>query len=168
VRTRHFREDLFYRLQILPIRLPSLAERREDIPDLARHFCATASDRHGLVHLELSRGALQALDGAEWPGNVRQLAHAIEAAVIRAAGEGARRVERRHLFPEAATDGNEKDGPLTFQEATRLFQRELVLATLTETSWNVTEAARRLDLARSHMYNLIRAFGLERQPESSS
>jgi transcriptional regulator with GAF, ATPase, and Fis domain len=166
VRTRRFREDLFYRLQILPIRLPTVAERREDIPDLARHFCSSAFDRHGLVHLELSPGALRALDAAEWPGNVRQLAHAIEAAVIRAAGEGARRVERRHVFPEAATDAIDKDEPLTFQEATRRFQRELVLGTLAETSWNVAEAARRLDLARSHVYNLIRAFGLEREPES--
>jgi Nif-specific regulatory protein len=165
VHTRRFREDLFYRLNILPIRLPSLAERREDIPDLARHFCSSAFDRHGLARLEPSPATLLALEAAEWPGNVRQLAHAIEAAVIRAAGEGARRVERRHVFPESAADATDEDEPLTFQEATRRFQRELLLKTLAETSWNVAETARRLDLARSHVYNLIKAFGLEREPE---
>ena len=167
VRARSFREDLFYRLQILPIRLPSLAERRDDIADLARHFCSSAFDRHGLARLEPSPGALLALEAAEWPGNVRQLAHAIEAAVIRAAGEGARRVERRHVFPESAADATNGDEPLTFQEATRRFQHELVLKTLAETSWNVAETARRLDLARSHVYNLIKAFGLERESESA-
>jgi Nif-specific regulatory protein len=167
VRARSFREDLFYRLQILPIRLPSLAERREDIRDLARHFCSGAVARHRLAQLELSPGALLALEAAEWPGNVRQLAHAIEAAAIRAAGEGARRVERRHVFPESAATASDEEEPFSFQEATRRFQRELVLKTLVETSWNVTEAARRLDLARSHVYNLIKAFGLEREPETS-
>jgi Nif-specific regulatory protein len=165
VRARRFREDLFYRLQILPIRLPSLAERREDIPDLARHLCSSAFDRHALARLELSPGALRALEAAEWPGNVRQLAHAIEAAVIRAAGEAARWVERRHVFPESDSDATEEDQSFSFQEATRRFQRELVLKTLAETSWNVAETARRLDLARSHVYNLIKAFGIERDPE---
>jgi Nif-specific regulatory protein len=167
VSERRFREDLFYRLQILPIRMPSLAERREDIPDLARHFCVSAFDRHGLARLDLSPGALLALDAVDWPGNVRQLAHAIEAAVIRAAGEGARRVERHHVFPDLRGEAAGGDDSLSFQEATRRFQRELLLKTLSETSWNVTEAARRLDLARSHVYNLIKAFGLEREPESS-
>jgi Nif-specific regulatory protein len=165
VRARTFREDLFYRLQILPIRLPSLAERREDIADLARHLCSSAFDRHALVQLELSPGALRALEAAEWPGNVRQLAHAIEAAAIRAAGGGARRVERHHVFPESPTDATDEAEPFSFQEATRRFQRELILKTLAETSWNVAETARRLDLARSHVYNLIKAFGLERESE---
>jgi len=166
VRTRRFREDLFYRLQILPIRLPSLAERREDIPDLARHLCSSAFDRHGLAQLEFSPGALLAIEAAEWPGNIRQLSHAIEAAAIRAAGEGARRVERRHVFPESPTGATDEAESFSFQEATRRFQRELVLNALADTGWNVAETARRLDLARSHVYNLIKAFGLEREPES--
>jgi Nif-specific regulatory protein len=167
VRMRRFREDLFYRLQILPIRMPTLAERREDIPDLARHLCASAFDRHGRAPLEFSPGALRALEAAEWPGNVRQLSHAIEAAAIRAAGEGARLVERHHVFPDSPGDATDEAELFSFQEATRRFQRELVLKTLAETGWNVAETARHLDLARSHVYNLIKAFGLEREPDSS-
>lgn len=163
VKERRFREDLFYRLQVLPVRMPSLAERREDVPDLTAFFCTSACERHGLPRLVLSRNAVRAAESAEWPGNVRQLAHAVEAAAIRAASEGAAQIAPVHLFPEKGTQYPETGEPLTFQEATRQFQATLVRETLEETEWNVVEAARRLDLARSHVYNLIRAFGLERK-----
>jgi Nif-specific regulatory protein len=161
VAERRFREDLFYRLQVLPIRVPSLAERRTDIPLLAAHFCAQACARHGLPRLELSPNALRAAESAEWPGNVRQLENGLEAAVIRAAGAHAKQVERAHLFPETAARP-EPDAPVTFQEATRRFQERLLHDALEAEGWNVVDTARRLDLARSHVYNLIRAFGLER------
>jgi Nif-specific regulatory protein len=94
---------------------------------------------------------------------VRQLEHAVEVGAIRAAGQGLVRVERSHVFPDrAAGTPGEGDAEVSFQEATRHFQRELLLKTLEDTGWNVAATARRLDLARSHVYNLIRAFGLER------
>src|SRR6185295_4818799 len=163
VAERRFREDLFYRLQVVPVRVPSLAERREDIRELARHFCAEACARHALPALELSKGVLRAVESAEWPGNVRQLAHAIEAATIRAAGERARQVEQSHLFPDAVQPDVGSGVPVTFQEATRRFQARLLRETLEDAVWNIMEVARRLDLARSHVYNLIRAFGLARR-----
>jgi len=162
VAQRRFREDLFYRLHVLPIRVPSLAERRDDVALLAAHFCAEACKRHDLARLTLSPNAVRAAEAAEWPGNVRQLEHAVEAAVIRAAGERARQVERSHLFPES--DGAPgADDEATFQEATRRFQARFLQGALEANGWNVLETARRLDLARSHVYNLIRAFGLERR-----
>jgi Nif-specific regulatory protein len=148
---------------VLPVRVPTLAERREDIPELAAYFCRSACERHGLPRLELSHEAGRALQSAEWPGNVRQLAHVVEAATIRAAGDGVAQIERSHLFPEAAEQPAEATAALTFQEATRRFHERLLRDTLEDTQWNVVETARRLDLARSHVYNLIRAFGLERQ-----
>jgi transcriptional regulator with GAF, ATPase, and Fis domain len=157
-----FREDLYYRLHVLPLRVPSLAERREDVLELATHFCQQASERHRLPRLGLSISAMRALENAEWPGHVRQLEHAIEAAVIRAAGAGAANIEVSHLFPEAPAVGPDDEPDTSFQEATRRFQAELLRSTLESTGWNVSEAARQLDLARSHVYNLIRAFGLER------
>jgi len=168
VRERRFREDLFYRLQVLPIRLPALAERREDVAELARHLCGGASERHGLPRLEISPNTLRAIEMAEWPGNVRQLGHALEAAVIRACGEAARRLERHHVFPDTERSMEHSNQYLTFQEATRCFQRELLLRTLDQTGWNVAETARRLDLARSHVYNLIRAFGFQRANGTAS
>jgi Nif-specific regulatory protein len=158
-----FREDLYYRLHVLPVRLPSLAERREDIALLATHFSADASRRHGLPQCPLSPNAIKALELADWPGNARQLAHVVEAALIRATGERAAQIETAHLFPNgkpAATSGG-ADGE-TLQEATRRFQTEHLRKALEANGWNVIETARRLDLARSQVYKLIHAYGLER------
>jgi Nif-specific regulatory protein len=164
VRQRRFREDLLYRLQVLPIRLPSLAERREDLPGLAEHLAAAACRRHGLPALTPNAATVRAILAAEWPGNVRELEHAIEAAAIRAAGRGSACIEPHHLFPAATVQGAHE--PLSFREATRLFQRELLEKTLEECGWNVAEAARRLELARSHVYNLLRDFQVARETES--
>jgi len=166
-----FRQDLYFRLKVLPIRMPTLAERREDIEDLARHFSAAASTRHRLPRVELSPQLVEALVAADWPGNVRQLAHAIEAAAIRAAGSGLQRIERSHVLPLAGATAllppdrptaSPIAAPMTFQEATRRFQGQLVRETLEETGWNILEAARRLEVARSHLYTLIRVLGIER------
>jgi Nif-specific regulatory protein len=161
VARRTFREDLYYRLQVLPIRVPSLAERPEDLHDLAQHFCAQAATTHRLPHLRLSAAAMLAVEYAQWPGNIRELAHAMEAAVIRCAGEGLLEVEQRHIFPPLAGAPAEEERR-TFQQATRFFQAQLLRRTLAETSWNVAETARRLGLARSHIYTLCAAFGIER------
>lgn len=163
VADRRFREDLFYRLQVLPIRVPSLAERREDIPELVAFFVVSACEHHRLAPLEVSEGALRAAQSAEWPGNIRELAHAVEAAAIRAAGESAARIERAHFFPDTAETATRVNEAITFQEATRRFQSKLLAEALDETDWNVNEVARRLDVARSHVYGLIRAFGLKRE-----
>lgn len=163
VAQRRFREDLFFRLQVLPVRVPALAERPDDIPELAEYFCRAACDRNDLPRMPLSRNVLRAMQTMEWPGNVRQLANSIEAAAIRCAGEGSQQIEIAHVFPESPDRPGEAPLELTFQEATRQFQARLLRDTLEETGWNVVETSRRLDLARSHVYNLIRTFGLERQ-----
>jgi len=157
---RRFRQDLLYRLRVLPVHVPTLAQRREDIGLIADFFSREASRRHRLGTLELSRHTLRAIEATEWPGNVRQLANAVEAAVIRAAGEHAKRVEPRHLFsgPGSASIPD----VLTYQEATRRFQAQFLRDTLDEADWNILEVAERLDLARSHVYNLIKSFGVER------
>ena len=163
VAERRFREDLLYRIQVLPIRMPTLAERREDIPTLANFFCTRACERYRLPRIELSPNALRAADATEWPGHVRELAHAVEAAVIRAAGEHAAQVERSHLFPDGhPLSASGAIDNVTFQAATRVFQTDFLRQALEDNGWNVVETAKRLDLARSHVYNLIRAFGLER------
>jgi transcriptional regulator with GAF, ATPase, and Fis domain len=162
VREHRFREDLFYRLQVLPVRVPALAERRGDIAELAAYFCNAACERHALRRLTLSRGAVRALEAAAWAGNVRELAHAVQAAAIRADGEGALQVERSHVFPNGGQVTPEEQVRPTFQEATRRFQAQLLRETLEDTNWNIVETARRLDLARSHVYTLIRVFEIER------
>jgi len=159
VAERRFREDLFWRLNVVQIRLPALTERAADIPELAAHFLEEACRKHGFVRLELSPNAVRALQHADWPGNIRQLGNTIEMAAIRGAAIGAKGIEVGHLFPgkQDATAG-----PTTFQEATRQFQAKLLRDALEANGWNVAETARRLDVARSHVYELIHAFGIER------
>lgn len=171
VQAKTFRQDLYYRLDVMPIAVPSLAERRSDVPLLVSHFCQRTAESFKLPSVEPSEGALRAAEAAEWPGNIRQLLNAVQRATIAAANEPLLRLERRHLFPDRDApeqgDASARDpsplSPLTFQDATRAFQTELLARTLEETQWNVTEAATRLDLARSHIYNLIKAFGLSRK-----
>jgi len=166
---RHaFRSDLYYRLDVMPVAVPSLEERREDIPALVRHFCERTVDTFKLPSIEPSEGALLAAEAAEWPGNVRQLANVVQRGVVTAASEGLLRAERRHLFPDdpsySGTSGASgcKRTSSTFQEATRAFQATLLRDALNDTNWNVTETALRLDLSRAHVHNLIKAFGLLR------
>ncbi|HVW27056.1 MAG TPA: sigma-54-dependent Fis family transcriptional regulator [Polyangiaceae bacterium] len=163
VAAKRFREDLLYRLQVLPIRVPSLAERRVDIPMLARYFCESAQRMHKLRTIELSPGALRALSVADWPGNIRELSHRVEAAAIRANADGAAQIEAVHLGLAAPpVPANNFEG-CTFHEGTRIYQRGLLRATLDATGGNVSEAARRLDLTRAHVYTLMKTLGLERE-----
>ena len=172
VREKRFREDLLFRLNVVSIRVPSLAERREDLPQLALYFCDRAIKAHDLPRVELSPDALRSIAAAEWRGNVRQLENAVVAAAIRASGQGLTQIQSSHLFrePADATNGrgavpepapNAEHG--TFQEETRHFQKTLLARALKAADWNVATAARQLDITRGHVYALIKAFGLTRE-----
>jgi Nif-specific regulatory protein len=166
VRDKRFREDLFYRLDVLSITVPPLRERRGDVPIIAalllEKLAGSAAER-----LVFSRAALRALEEADWPGNVRQLDNVVSRGWASALAEPSRVVEPRHLFgsaKRASLPG--EDEPLGYQEATRRFQGELVATTLESCAWNVSLAARRLGLSRSHLNDLIRAHGLARRSTS--
>jgi DNA-binding NtrC family response regulator len=160
VAERRFRDDLYYRLHVLPIEFPALIDRREDIPAIAEHIVSETCKRHGFHKIGLSRRASLACREAAWPGNIRELAHALEAAVVRARGGASDVVLEHHVFPAAERTGA---GPPSFHEATRQFQRRFLLECLEANDWNITETARQLDLARSHVYSLIQANGLARK-----
>jgi Nif-specific regulatory protein len=162
VAERRFRQDLLFRLEVMPIRLPSLAERPEDLVELAREIALRTAKRHSLPACDIGPAATRAIGTAERPGNVRQLSNMLEAAVVRAAVEGSTVIQPQHLFTERPFDADEDDPSPSFQDATRAFQKRLLEKTLAAVDWNVSEAARRLDIARSHAYNLIHTYGLER------
>jgi len=168
VREKRFRADLLYRLQVLGIRIPSLAERPEDIAPLAVHLCDRAHRTHRLAHVVLSPGALRAIEAAQWGGNVRELASAIERAAIHVAASGSTIIEAKDIFRESASSSlPPQREPLTFQEETRRFQAGVIQRALEAADWNVTAAARELDLTRAHVHNLIKAFGLSRRRKST-
>lgn len=162
VAERRFRQDLYYRLHVLPIRIPALTERREDIPLLVEHLAAAICQRHGFPSMSVSRSVLVACQEAPWPGNVRELAHAVEAALIRARGDGESAVRSEHFSPARTPRGRGEIESL--QEAMRRFQRQYLAEALARNDWNIAETARQLDIARSHLYNLIRLHRLERSP----
>jgi DNA-binding NtrC family response regulator len=166
VAAKQFREDLFYRLHVVPLEVPGLASRRDDIPELVEHFTQDACKRHRLAPLAVSRGALAACQDAPWPGHTRQLAHAIEAAVIRAHGDRSTTLLEHHVFPKMAAGRGGDPAPATLESATRQFQRKHVREALEKNGWNIAETARELDLARSHLYNLIRELELRGDVEA--
>lgn len=155
---KKFREDLYYRLSSFSIRMPTLAERKTDIPLLLEALAKRAAFEHRLPALPLSLSFRAACEAFHWRGNIRQLRHRLDEAMIRAAAEGATQVEARHL----GVANGAPAGSLSFDEATRQFQRELITRELKATNWDTAEVARRLDMSRSHVYNLIKAFGLEK------
>jgi Nif-specific regulatory protein len=160
VAARRFREDLFYRLHVLPIAMPGLAERRDDIPLLVEAFCAAACSRHELRPLRVARRTLLACQEAEWPGHLRELANAIEAAVVRSQVDQAETLLEHHVFPAADSSSRET---LTLHEAMRRFKRRYIKEALERSDWNVAETAKDLDVARGHLYNLVAELGLKRE-----
>ena len=160
VEKQQFRSDLFYRLNVVTIEMPSLADRREDLPSLARHLCREMCARHGLPGVEVARATLLMLQDEPWPGQVRELANTIEAGTIRACAEGSAVLRPHHLFPTRAAAAT--DDALDYREATRRFQRRYLLDVLTEHDWDIAATTAALGVARSHLYNLISAFDLKR------
>ncbi|HYL68525.1 MAG TPA: sigma-54 dependent transcriptional regulator [Candidatus Limnocylindria bacterium] len=154
-----FREDLFYRLNVIPFYVPALRERTEDIPILAAHFLADFCEAYGKKPKEFSPTAMEVLLGYPWPGNVRELKNLVERLVIMCPSP---RIEPHHLPPElfrGASRSPQKPYD-SLQEARSAYEREFVLRKLEENRWNMTKAAQALGLERSHLYRKMRSLGI--------
>jgi two-component system response regulator GlrR len=150
-----FREDLFYRLSVVKLALPTLAERREDIPLLAGHFLVDVAGRYSRPRLALSPEAMELLVAAQWPGNVRQLLNVIEQAVALSATD----VIPASLVRQALDAGDSALTPL--DEARRAFERDYLARILKITAGNVTQAARLAGRNRTEFYRLLDRHALE-------
>jgi two-component system response regulator GlrR len=152
-----FREDLFYRLNVVHLALPALAERREDIPLLARHFMASLAQRYGKPVGGFAPGALELLIAAPWPGNVRQLQNVVEKCLVLCPGEliPASLVERA-----LAHQGSGGAEMLPLDEARRQFERDYLTQLLKLTAGNVSQAARLARRNRTDFYALLARHGL--------
>ncbi|MBV8732394.1 MAG: sigma-54-dependent Fis family transcriptional regulator, partial [Acidobacteriia bacterium] len=155
----NFREDLFYRLNVIPFFVPPLRERIEDIPLLADHFLREFTTAYGRRPKEFTPEAYAALSGYHWPGNVRELKNVIERIVIL---NPQTRLEARHIplnMPRRPNGGiSERFGSL--QEVREAVEREYILKKLEETNGNVTRAAELLGLERSNLYRKMRTLGI--------
>jgi two-component system nitrogen regulation response regulator NtrX len=160
IAAEQFREDLFFRLNVVPLRVPALRERTEDIPLLARHFVSQFSRQYGHAK-SLEPGALPALMAYTWPGNVRELRNLMERLVILTPGEtitGAGVDASLRGDPGTRTEP-ERDFP-SLREGREDFERRFIERKLREAQGNVLRAAETLGLERSHLYRKMRALGI--------
>ena len=155
----NFREDLFYRLNVVPFFVPPLRERREDIPLLVREFLGEFGRQYGRPRMEITEEALDALGQYHWPGNVRELKNVVERVLI--LNPRVLRIERRHLPPlthKAGARGTEDFS--TLQQARDAYERDYILKKIEEARNNVSRAAELLGLERSHLYRKMKALGI--------
>jgi two-component system, NtrC family, nitrogen regulation response regulator NtrX len=162
----NFREDLFYRLNVIPFYVPALRDHGEDIPALANHFLASFARSYGRKAKHFSDAAMEMLVHYRWPGNVRELKNLVERLVIMVAGE---RIERRHLPPSicqehgrsrAAGPRIASTGFSSLHEARAAYERDYILRKLEESQGNVSRAAEVLGLERSHLYRKMKSLGI--------
>ena len=163
VRQRAFREDLYYRLNVVPVLVPPLRDRREDIPMLIEHFVRKISRECNRDVRGVSAGALEVLTRYEWPGNVRELENVIHRAVVLAKGPVVQLqdVPLDVAMPETGSRLTEDTG-LPLREACDQFERQYVLRVLERVSWNVSRAARLLGVHRNTVLAKLSSWGLQR------
>jgi two-component system nitrogen regulation response regulator NtrX len=154
-----FREDLFYRLNVVPIHLPPLRQRREDIPLLIEHFAAKLSAEHGRPPRRFTPEAVQRLSQYSWPGNVRELKNLVERILIMTEGETVSLAVVEETLPQ----GQDDEPPSEIKAARDKAERDTILAMLKQCQWNVTEASRRLGMDRGYLHRKIRRYGLVRE-----
>ena len=155
-----FRGDLFYRLNVVPLVLPPLRERQEDIPVLAVHFAAKAAEKHGRPKPELEPVLIEALHDYEWPGNVRELENLIERLVVLSSGPtlGLEFLPEKMLraLPDTSTADE-----TTLEGAAASLKRRMIVSALQSEGGNKVAAAKRLGISRSYLHRLINEFGLQ-------
>jgi two-component system nitrogen regulation response regulator NtrX len=162
-----FREDLYYRLNVVPITIPPLRQRRDDIPLLVERFVAELSRHEGLPARRFTADAVALLQGRDWPGNVRELRNAVERLVILTAGESVSAGDVRRVLGEAREEtalGDLADVH-TFERFKAEAEKTFLLGKLAENDWNVSETARKLEMPRSNLYKKIEKYGLTRERE---
>ena len=155
----NFREDLFYRLNVVPFFVPPLRERKQDIPPLAREFLAEFGRQYGRPRIEIGDEALEALASYQWPGNVRELRNVIERVVI--LNPRVLRIERKHLPPLTQKSNSRASGEFaSLQQARDAYERDYILKKIEEARNNISHAAELLGLERSHLYRKMKALGI--------
>lgn len=160
-----FREDLFYRLNVVPIHVPPLHERREDIPMLIHHFTRLMARSARVGAKSFTDGAVERLSAREWPGNVRELRNTVERLLILSTGDHVRAEDVDLLAPGRSGGGglgSEILAAETFADFKERAERAFILQKLRENDWNVAETARRMDMPRSNLYKKIEKYGLVR------
>ncbi|BAQ46613.1 MULTISPECIES: sigma-54 dependent transcriptional regulator [Methylobacterium] len=163
-----FREDLFHRLSVVPIRVPSLAERREDVPELITFFMEQISGATGLPQRRIAADAMAVLQSHDWPGNVRQLRNNVERLMILTQGDPETEVTTEMLPSEVGAlvpttpsgAGGEKLMSLALREAREIFEREYLVAQIARFSGNISRTAEFIGMERSALHRKLKSLGI--------
>jgi len=172
IEDKRFREDLFYRLNVVPVAIPSLADRRDDIPALADHFFTRYARELGVEAPEVGSEAMAALQAYDWPGNVRQLRNVVERTVILAPRDRLKRIET-DMLPEEITGGSSANGNgmsslmgVPLREARENFEREYLRIQIRRFSGNISKTAGFIGMERSALHRKLKLLGMgEREGE---
>jgi two-component system nitrogen regulation response regulator NtrX len=164
-----FREDLFHRLSVVPIRAPSLSERREDIPELIEFFMEQVSATMGIAKRRIAEDAMAVLQSHDWPGNIRQLRNNVERLMILAAGDPDAEItaemlpsEVGALVPSIPTGaGGEKLMSLPLREAREVFEREYLVAQISRFGGNISRTAEFIGMERSALHRKLKSLGVD-------
>ena len=170
-----FREDLFYRLAVVPLRMPALRERREDVPDLARHFLMRSAESSGMPGRELSTDAITALQAYDWPGNVRQLRNLMDWLLIMAPGGSGEAIRAEMLPPEIGSaapalfnsDPSADIMGLPLREARDLFETQYLQAQLLRFGGNISRTASFVGMERSALHRKLKQLGVGGEERAS-
>jgi len=166
IQEKRFREDLFYRLNVVPIELPPLNQRRDDIPTLVEHYCARFAADQRLKSPEISSEAMAALQACDWPGNVRQLRNVIERTIILAPKDNFSKIEIEMLPPEILGSNDDLDQGVAslmgspLREARESFEREYLKVQIRRFSGNISKTANFIGMERSALHRKLKILGI--------
>ena len=158
-----FREDLLHRLNVIPIDVPPLRERKQDIPALVAHFAEQLSAGAGMPGRKFADDAVRRLQSRAWPGNIRELRNAVERALILASGKTVTGADIEHLLPSSGGPAPSPNSAQSFETFKQEAERSFLVQQLKQHDWNVSETARALKMPRSNLYKKIERYGLNRE-----
>ena len=156
-----FREDLYYRMNVVQVKMPPLRERREDIRLLAHYFLGVFKEERGMPELKISETCMGNMLQYDWPGNIRELRNALERAVVMTSNDEIMPEDLPIFSPRTAYKGLEVG--LTLNEAVNRFKKEFILANLRHTGGNRTQAAKKMDIQRTYLSRLISKLGINKE-----
>ena len=167
IKNNKFREDLFHRLNVVPIKIPNLNERIDDIPTLAKHFAEKLSSINGLTHREFTDEALTFLQGMSWPGNIRQLKNLIERVLI--LGDSTKKIISDELILSEAITHENKDktnliatelANMSLREAREIFERDYLILQINRFGGNISKTASFIEMERSALHRKLKSLGI--------
>jgi two-component system nitrogen regulation response regulator NtrX len=157
IKKANFREDLYFRLNVIPLQVPPLRERKDDVPILVDYFLKNFAEQYGQKMKKVSKATLDALKSYDWPGNVRELKNIIERFVIMNQSE---LIDTKEIQPFKGAK-SDYTSYKTLREAREQFEKDFILRKLQENSWNISKTAEELEIERSNLHRKIKSLGIE-------